>query len=357
MKKRKSLLLCPLALIIFLWAAVSLAGCGSKSANAVAENAAAGDYYAAQDRMMPQEGGAAYAATEAAAAETAAGTYEMDDAGITDTSGLNQAVAGNRKLIRNVNMDVESTDFTSLISQITAKINELGGYVELSNVSGTSVNAYSSSARYADITARIPADKLDSFIQTVQTAGNVTNKSEQVTDVTLQYSDMESRQKSLKIEQDRLWALLEKADTLEAVIALESRLSEIRYQLESYESQLKLYDNQVAYSTVSLYVSEVKTFTPAAPDSVGTRMQKGFQRSVNELKDSGINFCVWIVSNSPILLLWIIVIVIVLLIIRKFRKRLFRSIGTRNRPFYEHSDYEKEPAEKEQTEDSQEDKS
>ena len=70
-------------------------------------------------------------------------------------------------------------------------------------------------------------------------------------------------------EQERIWALLEKADTLEAVIALEERLSEIRYQLESMESQLKLYDNQVDYSTVSIHISEVAVYTPTGSQSVG----------------------------------------------------------------------------------------
>ena len=95
----------------------------------------------------------------------------------------------------------------------------------------------------------------------VEDQANVTERSETATDVTLQYSDLESRKKTLTTEQERIWALLEKADTLEAVIALEERLSEIRYQLESMESQLKLYDNQVDYSTVSIHISEAVSYT------------------------------------------------------------------------------------------------
>lgn len=58
----------------------------------------------------------------------------------------------------------------------------------------------------------------------VEDQANVTERSETTTDVTLQYSDLESRKKTLTTEQERIWALLEKADTLEAVIALEERL-------------------------------------------------------------------------------------------------------------------------------------
>ncbi|CDC50048.1 putative uncharacterized protein [Clostridium sp. CAG:58] len=154
--------------------------------------------------------------------------------------------------------------------------------------------------RHASITARIPADQLDSFLQVVEDQANVTERSETATDVTLQYSDLESRKKTLTTEQERIWALLEKADTLEAVIALEERLSEIRYQLESMESQLKLYDNQVDYSTVSIHISEVAVYTPTGSQSVGTRIQDGFKRNLTSVKTAVVDLFVLVASTLPI---------------------------------------------------------
>ena len=93
--------------------------------------------------------------------------------------------------------------------------------------------------------------------------------------------------KTLTTEQERIWALLEKADTLEAVIALEERLSEIRYQLESMESQLKLYDNhgglQHPYPS---HISEVAVYTPTGSQSVGARIQDGFKRNLTSVKNN-----------------------------------------------------------------------
>ena len=80
---------------------------------------------------------------------------------------------------------------------------------------------------------------------------------------------MESRKKSLEIEQERIWQFLEKAESIDTVITLEQRLSDIRYQLESMESQLRLYDNQVDYSTVYLSISEVTAYTPVTPETSG----------------------------------------------------------------------------------------
>ena len=78
--------------------------------------------------------------------------------------------------------------------------------------------------RTASLTVRIPTGRLDEFITDLEGKGSIVNRSENTEDVTLQYSDIESRKKTLEMEQDRIWALLEKADTLDAVIALEKRL-------------------------------------------------------------------------------------------------------------------------------------
>lgn len=316
MKKWKTRRIWALVTAMVLLAALSLSACGSKSYNtaAMAETMAAAAYV-----MDAEEG-----QTDAAFLGENLNTLKAESgSGLSPSSDIGSPADTGRKLIRDVNMSVEARDFDGVLSQITDKVRELGGYVESSDVSGISVNSYGGSQqRYADIRARIPADRLDRFVETVESAGNVTSKQEQVTDVTLQYSDVQSRKKSMEIEQERLWALLEKAESLDAVVALEARLSEIRYELESYTSQLRLYDNQVDYSTVSINMGEVKDLTPTAPDSIGTRIQKGFNRSLNNLGEAGTDLIVWIASNSPILLVLAVIIAAVVLFVRGLSRRM-----------------------------------
>ena len=313
MKKWKKRRTWTLAMTLVLLAVLSLSACGSKLSNpaATAETTAAG--YAMDVREA--------AITMAPAGEDLNGLKAESGSGLSPSPDIGSPGEAGRKLIRDVSMNVEARDFDGVLSQITDKVGELGGYVESSDVSG--VNSYGGSQqRHADIRARIPADRLDRFVETVESAGNVTSKQEQVTDVTLQYSDAESRKKSLEIEQERLWALLEKADSLDAVVALEARLSEIRYELESYTSQLRLYDNQVDYSTVSIYMREVKDLTPTAPDSIGTRIQKGFNRSLNNLGEAVTDLIVWLAVNSPILFVLAVIIGAVVLIVRRLSRKL-----------------------------------
>ena len=316
MKKWKTRRIWALVTAMVLLAALSLSACGSKSYN----TAARGETRAAAAYVMDAEEGQ----TDAAFLGENLNTLKAESgSGLSPSSDIGSPADTGRKLIRDVNMSVEARDFDGVLSQITDKVRELGGYVESSDVSGISVNSYGGSQqRYADIRARIPADRLDRFVETVESAGNVTSKQEQVTDVTLQYSDVQSRKKSMEIEQERLWALLEKAESLDAVVALEARLSEIRYELESYTSQLRLYDNQVDYSTVSINMREVKDLTPTAPDSIGTRIQKGFNRSLNNLGEAGTDLIVWIASNSPILLVLAVIIAAVVLFVRGLSRRM-----------------------------------
>ena len=114
----------------------------------------------------------------------------------------------------------------------------------------------------------------------METLGTVTSKTENVRDISLEYSDIESHKKALQIEEESLLNLLAKAESMDAIIALQSRLSEIRYEKESYESSLRLYDNQVQYSTVSLYLTEVKEYDTLSENSYWGKFQKSFASSM-----------------------------------------------------------------------------
>lgn len=310
----------------------TLLACGLVTASAAGIVSACGS-----GSFMDQNSKRAAYETTAAAAETMAAAYDyaqdadmpmelLEDPADSGGGGLTsgntiQPVSTNRKLIRNVNLDVETTEFDSLLDTLTQSVMSMGGYIEQSDISGNSISDAQGSRRYAYLTARVPSNKLDIFVSQVDEKGNIISKSENTQDVTLQYSDIESRKKTLAVEQERLWELLAQADSMDAVIALESRLSDIRYQLESMESQLRTYDNQIDYSSVYLSINEVKVFTPTAPDSVLTRIQKGFSRNLEGVGNGAVNFLVWFISSLPVLLVYAVLAAAVITILRRFSRK------------------------------------
>ncbi len=313
--------------LIILMSICLLTGCGGSAKSSDAYNGLAVETTAAA-AYAPGAGAPVEMAemeyyAEASTTDTGALRTEM---GKSESSGTGDAInkqnAAGRKLIRTVNLSVETDDFEALLTALQEKVAALEGYIEQSDISGKSIQ-YENSRRRGHMTVRIPSTKLDQFVVSVEESGNVVNKSETTTDVTLQYSDLESKKKSLTIEQERIFALLEKADTLESIIALEERLSEIRYELESMESRLRLYDNQVEYSTVYIDMEEVKIYTPTAPETVGERIFNGFTRNLNDMKDFCVDFFVDLVAGSPI---WVPILAVIGLIVTviyrfKFKKR------------------------------------
>lgn len=323
----KKMLTSRIALVLtMVTLAMSLAACGgAKSAMQNTAGTMAVEATAAPAMAMPRMAVSSYSmnAMDEGFAEDAAYGENGLSMGAPVTV---QPPASGRKLIRTVHLSVETTAFDQLITSISQSVMDAGGYMESSDISGTSISD-SLGHRYAYLTVRVPADRLDSFIALVGEQGNITNKSENTQDVTLQYSDIESRKKSLTIEQDRLWELLAKAESMDAIIALESRLSEIRYELESFESQLRTYDNQVDYSTVSINIDEVKVLTPTTPDTILTRIQKGFSRNLQGVCNGLVNFFIWLLSSLPTLVLLGVILLVILAVLRLIRRGAGRKSG------------------------------
>lgn len=305
--------------------AAALAGCGgAKNAN-LSYNGVAADTTAAYETAAGYDGGSYSFSTEAAMAEEM--EYEYDDvaeAGENISQASQDALAG-RKLIKNVNLNVETEQFDVLVPNLEKRVTALGGYIE--DMSSYSRNDHYSSdyvgtkyLRYANITARIPKENLDVFLEEVGAQTNIVSRSENVTDVTLQYVDLESHKKALTAEQDRLIELMEQAETVEDIITIEGRLSEVRYQLESMESQLRTYDNKIDYSTVYLYIDEVERYTPTEEDTTGERIKNGFVDSMKGVGRGISNFVIWFIVNLPYLLVWAVVIIIILLIVKLIHK-------------------------------------
>nr|WP_300812783.1 DUF4349 domain-containing protein [uncultured Acetatifactor sp.] len=304
--------------------------CGSSSGADGGIFAATDSKGSAQEAGVNGAGGGMYSMEEAAEYEA----YDTADGGTQEEgTGQGAGVREGRKLIQTVGLEVETKEFEQMMSSLETQVEELGGYIEnMETYNGSSYSGYVSS-RYANLTIRVPNGKLDSFLQTVSDIGNVVRRNDSVEDVTLSYVDMESRRNTLRTEQERLLAFLEKAETIEEIIALEQRLSEVRYELESMESKLRTLDNLIDYSTVELHVSEVRELTEVRQEEPGPgkRIVEGFLRSLRDIGDGLMEFAIWFLTHLPYLVLWAGGIGVAVLLWRKARIRQRRQKENRQR--------------------------
>lgn len=233
-----------------------------------------------------------------------------------------------RKLITTMNIDAETYDLDAMMDSVEKKVSELGGYIEESSIS-MNTNSYSYYynngdkyyvANTASFTIRVPDDKLQNFVDSVEAQSNITYSSSSSEDVTLQYADIETRIKALRTEEDRLLDFMEKAETIEDMMSVEDRLTEVQYELQSYEAKIRTMDNKISYSTINLSIDEVKEYTVIDEenrDGFFQRIADGFMDSLTTVINGFKEFIIWFISNIPHFVVWGALIAIIVFIVKK----------------------------------------
>ena len=262
------------------------------SANSSAASTAGG--FTAQQAMLD--------APEAATYSLDAGATDRMNVG-TDVLSENDAAAAedrqastSPKIIYTANLTLESKDYDTARAALDAALNDAGGYLESSS-------EYSDvgSSRSVNLTFRVPEEKYQCFLDAVAEAGNVTYKSQQADDVTTQYMDVETRLANLEAQRTRLQELQAQADNLSDLLQIETSLTDVQSQIESWQSQLDWYSNQVQQCTVYVNLSEVQNYTPTDESflgSVGAAFAQGWSNFVNGLQQ----LAVWLAGAWPVVL-------------------------------------------------------
>ena len=285
--------------MVAMLTAVALSGCGNGAKYAsTSENAMATDSVA----DMEWADDSAEMAVEEEAGGTSASTVNTDD-----------VKQSQDKIIYTYNYSVETKEFDNFMDMVDDRISEYGGYTESADING---NEALGQYRYANLVIRIPSDKIRDFLDMVSTNSNVTYSHKSSENITLQYVDLQSHIKALKVEQESLMNLLAKAETVEDIISLQSQLTQVRYEIESYESQLRTFDNKIDYTTLYLDVSEVKRETTVEKLTYGQEIITGLSDTFYEIGQGLRSFSIWFIVNLPNMVIWAVILAVLFVVVR-----------------------------------------
>lgn len=271
--------------VMGLWVLLTLGLCTCGQKEETAKDVATNEVGYASAAAFEQEQGTS---------EDVADTGE----GMKENEGEVKAPNTSQKLIRYLDYTIETKEFDTFVQELGELVSTAKGYVEQSEVSQDEAQSYAQGKRYASYTLRIPADGLEAFKQELQEKGTITRQSERVEDVTLNYVDVESHITALKTEQDSLLKMLEQADTIETILAIQNQLTQVRYQLESYESQKRTYDNDINYSTVYVYVQEVERESQNT-DTYGGELLEKLSGNFHGILTGLRSFSLWFLGAMP----------------------------------------------------------
>ena len=251
--------------------------------------------------------------------------------GIYDSSaGSESAQIANRKLIRTITIRAETKDLDALLAELDAQIATLEGYVQSKQVNGSATTG----RRSASMTLRIPAEKLDQFVSHVSDQTHVLSMGETTEDVTLKFIATERRIAALEAEEARVMELIPKAENLSELLVLESKLADIRQELEEVKSQLKLYENLVDYGTIHLTITEEKEYTEVEEEepTVWQRISTGLGNSFKALGTIITELFIFFVVASPFLIIPAAIAITVLICVRIKKKKAQNQPPENNTP-------------------------
>ncbi len=226
------------------------------------------------------------------------------------------AVTTERKIVKTAALSIKTKNYDELLADIRQKIDNYGGYIEQSQ----EYNYDSASNRNANMDVRIPADKLEIFIEELSSIGTITSKTVSSDDITDSYIDIESRINALETEEKTLLGILEKAENLADVIELQKRLSTVRADLEGMKAKKQSYDGMVAYSGVSLDIREVERVVEG-DDSFFGEVKERLMNNLYDLADFLRELAISLIASLPYIAIVGVIAAIVIIIIKRIRKK------------------------------------
>ena len=258
------------------------------------------------------------------------------DSGSGTTESALRAQDG-QKIVYTGNLSIQTLEYDKSAASIRKKIKDAGGFSEAESESDNdyywyNYNSGSRNTRYLSITARIPSEKFEEFINSLSGDGKIMNRSVNAENISQVYANKETYKKSLEKEQERLLEMMDKAETIEDMITVESRLSEVERQLNVYKTDLAQMDKDVEFSTIYIELKEVKRYTEEVNSTTfGEELKYAFEDAINSFR----NFCegivLFVVRNFPYL---IILAVILALIIRAIGRSRAKRIAMMSDPEY-----------------------
>lgn len=171
-----------------------------------------------------------------------------------------------QKLVYSANLSLQTLSYDETTKGIRELVKKYKGIIESESESDSNWNWYRSTDSDPKmtlyLTIRIPTENYEDFLAGLEGSGRVVSRNVWVDNITRSYYDQKAVLKALEVQEERLLDMMDKAETIEDMIAVEARLTEVQTQLNQARTTLSGMDFDVAYSTVNLTIEEVTRYVP-----------------------------------------------------------------------------------------------
>ncbi|MGI5877553.1 MAG: DUF4349 domain-containing protein [Christensenellales bacterium] len=230
-------------------------------------------------------------------------------------------LSADRKIIYTAQMRFVCDEPGDALRFFTDKAEELGGYVAASS----SDTQGSSRVTSAQITLRLPSGTLEAFRDYAAGLGSVRSFEMNSDDITDEYYDLDARLTQAKAQEQQLLTFMEQAETIEDTLRVYEELGNIREEIDVMEGRRRMWDKQVAYSTLTISITATPSYVEDSPEFIRViAMSDAWQLARRGFINVGrgtLNFISWLFIAIGWLLIPGAIVGGILLLVRFLRRR------------------------------------
>jgi len=199
--------------------------------------------------------------------------------GVSNVYQESLATETERMVIRSADLSIVVANPGQAMDAIIRLADEMKGFVVSSSLYQTQTPE-GAQVQEGTITIRVPAERLEEALSRIRAlvenpATDILSQNIYGTDVTKEYTDLQSRLRNLEDAAEQLQKIMDTATKPEEVLQVYNELRQVNEQIEVLKGQIKYYQESAAMSaiTVTLRAKEA-----VAPITIGTWKPEGVAR-------------------------------------------------------------------------------
>ncbi|MBI5289867.1 MAG: DUF4349 domain-containing protein [Chloroflexi bacterium] len=215
------------------------------------------------------------------------GSIATDGAGNVQSSGGSGTIPGqlpstfDRKIIMTATLSLETEEVSKRFEDVGNIAAQNGGFISSSSFGNDDEN------QTASITIRIPTQSYQAARVALRKLGDVNAEQSSASDVTEEYTDLDSRLRSLRAVEAQYVEFLTRATTIDEILTVQDRLNATRIEIEQVQGRINLLNNQTDLATITVHLDPpVVQQQPVTDDGKTTpveALEEGWEASLELL--------------------------------------------------------------------------
>lgn len=182
-----------------------------------------------------------------------------------------------RKLIRTATIQIETDAVSQKFEDISNIAVSSGGLVFSSQFGNDGER------QTASITIRVPNERYEEVLGQLRRLGEVRSENSNATDVTEEFTDLQSNLTNLQATEREYLKLLTQAGTIDEILIVQDRINVTRSQIDQIQGRLNLIGNQTDLATITAHLTPVLAQPPTEDKGsigIGEVAENAFESSL-----------------------------------------------------------------------------